>query len=274
MLLVSVIMPAYNAEKYISEAIESILNQTFKNYEFIILDDASTDDTWEIIKKYADKDKRIIPIKNKKNLYIAKSRNKGISLAKGKYIVWQDADDVSLSSRIKKLVEFMEANPDVGICGSHFQSFTDGKDIDVRKYATNDKTLRKNIFKYSPVAQPAAIVRKKCFDEMGLFDLKYPPAEDIDLSFRIGVKYKFANLPEALLRYREHPNSATHLKFRQQIKSTLEVRWKYAEGFGYTMRLSDKIAYVVTWFAQFLPLGITIGLFKLLRSTFSFKQVK
>jgi len=263
--LVSVVLPAGNVEKYISEAIESILNQTFKNFELIILDDASADKTWEIIKKYAEKDGRITPVKNRKNLYIAGNRNKGISLARGKYIVWQDADDVSLPERVGKLVELMENNPEVGLCGSYLQSFSGGKDLDVRKYAADDKTLRKNIFKYSPVAQPTAIVRKQCFEELGLFNLEYPPAEDIDLSFRVGAKYKFANIPEVLLRYREHPESATYIKLRKQIQSTLKIRRKHAKGFGYRMGFSDYLAYLASFLAQFLPAGIVIKLFKLLR---------
>lgn len=263
--LVSVVLPACNVEKYVAEAIESILSQTFKNFELIILDDASTDKTWEIIKKYSKKDGRITPVRNRTNLYIAGNRNKGISLARGKYIVWQDADDVSLPRRIEKLVELMENNPDVGICGSYLQSFVNGKDLDVRKYATDDKTLRKNIFKYSPVAQPAAIVRKSCFEELGLFNLEYPPAEDIDLSFRVGAKYKFANIPEVLLHYREHPGSATQTRLRKQIQSTLKIRRKYAKGFGYRMGFSDYLAYLASFLAQFLPAGIVIKLFKLLR---------
>ena len=263
--LVSVVMPAYNAEKYISEAIESILGQTFENFELIILDDASTDSTWEIIKKYSEKDGRITPVRNRQNLYIAGNRNKGISLARGKYVVWQDADDISLPKRIEKLAELMEKNPEVGLCGSYLQSFSDGKDLDVRKYATDDKTLRKNIFKYSPVAQPAAIVRKSCFDELGSFNLEYPPAEDLDFSFRVGAKHKFANIPEVLLRYREHPGSATQTRLRKQIQSTLKIRRKYAKGFGYKMAPLDYLAYLVSFWAQFLPAGVVVWLFKLLR---------
>ncbi|MCA9308097.1 glycosyltransferase family 2 protein, partial [candidate division WWE3 bacterium] len=121
--LVSVITPAYNVEHVLEETIKSVLNQTYNNFEFIILDDASPDNTWQIIQKWAKKDKRIIPVKNEINLYIAENRNKGLLLAKGKYIVWQDADDISVSSRIEKQVEFMEQNPDVAICGGYLQSF-------------------------------------------------------------------------------------------------------------------------------------------------------
>ena len=266
--LVSVIMPAYNAEKYIGEAIESILNQTFTDYEFIILDDASTDSTWEIIQNYAKQDARILPVKNEKNLYIAENRNKGLSLAKGKYIVWQDADDISLPTRIEKQVTLMENNPSVGICGAYIQSFNGTGMLDIRRYAQNDADLRKNIFKFSPVAQPVAIVRKDAVDEVGYFNPNYPPAEDIDMSFRIGEFYDFANIPEVLLKYREHPNSATHVKLKKQIKATLEVRRKYINNPKYKFTFSDYIAYGFSVLMEVIPPSITLPVFKVVRGCF------
>lgn len=264
--LVSVIMPAYNTEKYIGEAIESILNQTFKDYEFIILDDVSTDGTWEIIKKYANQDARIIPIRNEKNLYIAENRNKGVSLAKGKYIVWQDSDDISLPTRIEKQVALMESNPKVGICGAYIQSFDEKGDLDVRRYAQNDAELRRNIFKFSPVAQPVAIVRKEALDKVGPFDTSLPPAEDIDMSFRIGEFYEFANIPEILLRYRAHSQSATRKRLGKMIGDTLEIRKRYKNNPNYYFVKSDYIAYTVTYVAKYMPAMFVIPLFKLSRS--------
>ncbi|MEO0132854.1 MAG: glycosyltransferase family 2 protein [candidate division WOR-3 bacterium] len=266
--LVSVIMPAYNAEKYISEAIESILNQTFKDFEFIIVDDASTDKTWEIIQEYARKDDRIIAVRNEKNLYIAENRNKGLSYARGKYIVWQDADDISIPTRIEKQVAFMEAHPEVGICGAYIQSFNENGDLDIRKYATDDAILRKHIFKFSPVAQPVAIVRKESIDKVGYFNPAYPPAEDIDMSFRIGEYYKFANIPEVLLKYREHSSSATFTKLRKQIKATLAIRRRYAKKPSYVFNISDCLAYIFTVLTLLAPPFITIGVFKKLRNLF------
>lgn len=266
--LVSVITPAYNAEKYIAKTIESILSQTYKNFEYIIVDDASTDSTWDIIQEYANKDSRIKAFKNENNLYIAGNRNKGLDKASGKYIVWQDADDISLPIRIEIQVKFMENNPQVGICGAFLQSFEGDKDMDIRKYPLDDKTLRKNIFRYSPVAQPAAIIRKKTLDEVGKYDLSTPPAEDIDMSFRIGKNYKFANIPEVLIRYREHPDSATFKKLRTQIKSTLKTRRKYA-GDGYEMSLVDHLAFVATWFVQFFPPKFVTFVFKVAKNIVS-----
>lgn len=266
--MVSVVMPAYNAEKYISEAIESILNQTFKEFEFIILDDCSKDHTWEIIQNYAKQDIRIVPIKNETNLYIAENRNRGLSLVKYKYVIWQDADDISLASRIEKQVNFMENHPKVGICGAYIQSFNEKGNLDIRKYATDDATLRKHIFKFSPVAQPTAILRKEAIEKVGLFNPKYPPAEDIDLSFRIGEYYEFGNIPEILLKYREHPTSATHKKLKKQIDSTLEVRRLYMKNPRYHFGPTDYPAYLATKIMIFFPPAITLPLFKFARNMF------
>ncbi len=263
--LVSVIMPAYNAEKFIGEAIESILNQTFKDFEFIILDDCSKDKTWEIIQEYAKKDERIIPVKNEKNLNIALNRNKGVEMSKGKYVVWQDADDISKPERIEKLFNYMESHPEVGICGSNFQSFSGEKLFETREFFEDDKRLRKNIFKFSPVAQPTAIIRKECFSTVGLFNPDYPPAEDIELSFRIGEKYKFANVSEILLRYRVHPSSATFTNMKTQIKATLKVRKRYFRDSNYNADLSDYFAYGITWVFQFFPVKFTLVAFVAIR---------
>lgn len=266
--LVSVLMPAYNAEKYIAEAIESILSQTFKDFEFIIVDDASTDNTWKIIQEYAKKDERISIYRNEKNLYIAENRNRLVNLAKGKYIAWQDADDVSMPVRLKKQSHFLEKNPQVGIVGGYLQFFDEKGTKSIRKYAISDKELRKNIFRFSPVAQPTAMIRKKCFEKVGLYNPKYPPAEDIDMSFRIGTFYEFANLPQITLKYREHLNSATFNKLKKIELSTLEVRRKNKGKNGYNMTLIDHIYNLLQYVSIFvLPGRIKIALFNAIRNS-------
>lgn len=266
--LVSVLMPAYNAEMYIGEAIQSILNQTFTDFELIISDDASIDKTWEVIQDYAKKDKRISAYKNKKNLYIAENRNVLVRKANGKYIAWQDADDVSMSNRLKKQYELMEKDPSLGIVGGYLQFFDASGLKSIRRYATDDVSLRKSVFKYSPVAQPTAMIRRECFDRVGLYNPEYPPAEDIDMSFRIGTLYKFANLPEVTLNYREHDSSATFKKLKKIELSTLKVRWQNNNTGKYKMSFIDKIYNVLEYVSIFLiPPKLKIALFNLLRNT-------
>lgn len=266
--LISILMPAYNAEKYIAEAIESILNQTFTDFELIISDDASTDKTWEIIQDYSKKDKRISIYKNKKNLYIAENRNMLVRKAKGKYIAWQDADDISLADRIEKQYELMEKNPTVGVVGGYLQFFDESGLKSIRRYATDDISLRKSMFRYSPVAQPTAMIRRECFEKVGLYNPEYPPAEDIDMSFRIGTLYKFANLPEITLNYREHHSSATFKKLKKIELSTLKVRWQNNNTGNYKMSFVDKIYNVLEFISIFLiPPKLKIALFNILRNT-------
>jgi glycosyltransferase involved in cell wall biosynthesis len=182
---VSVLMAAYNTEKYIKDSIESILDQTFKDFELIILDDASKDSTWKIIKDYESKDSRVRVFQNEKNLTISPTRNKLIGLSTADYIAWQDADDISLPERLQKQYEYMLNNPKVGICGGSLQFFNDKENLSVRDYNEKDKDLRGKLFLQSPVSQPAAMIRKSILDKTGLFDVNLPQAEDLDLSFRI-----------------------------------------------------------------------------------------
>lgn len=265
--LVSVITPAYNAEKFIAETIESILNQTFKDFEYIILNDKSTDNTLKIIQEYAKKDSRIIVIDNEKNLGIAGNRNEGIKKAKGKYIVWQDADDISLPMRIEKQCQFMEEHPEVGIMGGFLEIFDESGIVGIRKYDANDENLRKKIFLFSPVAQPASIVRKKALDEAGEYNLEYPPAEDIDMSFRIGMKYSFANLQEVTIRYREHPNSATFTKLKKIELSTLKIRRIYAKSPQYTISIFAVLYNILQFiFIFIIPPKLKIWIFNKVRN--------
>ena len=260
-------MPAYNAEKYITEAIDSILNQTYHNFELIIADDCSTDKTWQIIREYSEKDPRIVAIQNKKNLYIAENRNNLISLAKGEYIAWQDADDISLSDRLEKQYLFLKNNPEVGIIGGYLQFFNEKGEISIRKYETEDNQIRKTIFRYSPVAQPAAMIPKKCLIETGNYNPEYPPAEDIDMNFRIGEKYKFANLPQIVIKYRVNENSATFNKLRKIEFVTLYIRSKYIFNVKYSFNLLDVIYNFIQFISIFLiPTKLKITLFNLIRN--------
>lgn len=260
-------MAAYNAERYVGKAIESILNQTFVDFEFIIIDDCSTDKTWEIVQKYAKREARIVAAKNEKNLGIAGNRNKLISLARGRYIAWQDVDDISLPKRIEHEYLFMEKNPDVGIVGGFLEIFNENGIVGIRNYKSEDKDLRKTIFRYSPVAQPAAMIRKKCFDEFGLYNSRYFSTEDLDMSFRIGTKYKFANLQEIVIKYRENYNSASLKRLKAAEKSTLKIRLMYSKDPHYNSVFIDYIYNTLHFFSIFIiPSKIKVKLFNFYRN--------
>ena len=268
MKTICVATPVFNTEKYIADAIESILSQTYQDFEFIIIDDCSTDNTYNIVQHYANKDHRISLLKNDVNLGIAGNRNKILSLVKSKYLAWQDADDISLPKRLQHQYEFLECHPNVGILGGYLQIFDQNGDLGLRKYPADDAYLRKIIFRYSPVAQPGAMVRVSALKEMGNYDLDYPPAEDLDMSFRLGARYKFANLQETVIRYRENNSSATYTKLKTMEINTIKIRKKYAKGFGYHMSIFDKIYNFLHYLSiHIIPAKLKIELFALLRNS-------
>jgi len=265
--LVSVVMPAYNAEKYLSEAVESILNQTFKDFEFIIIDDGSSDGTWEIIQEYAKKDGRIIPVKNEKNLNVSQTRNKGIDISCGKYIVWADSDDISLPNRIEKQLDFMESNKEVGLCGSFMEFFGDSEKDSVRKYSDKDVILRKLIFRQNPVAQPACIMRADILKKSS----GYPNlslSEDLYVFFKMGEISRFSNIQEVLVRYRVHPESLTSTKLKNMELNTIKIRKSFSNSEHYSFSVVDAIYNFIQLVSIYvLPSKLKIKLFSLIRNS-------
>jgi glycosyltransferase involved in cell wall biosynthesis len=236
---VSVVVPAYNAAPYLPAALDSILGQSFQGFEVVVIDDCSKDSTWDVIRDYAARDARIRPFRNERNLGIAGNRNRGVGLAQGRYIAWQDADDISMPARLEKQLRFLEAHPEVGIVGGFIEIFRGDQVLGVRKYPASDAALRRCIFRYSPVAQPAAMLRVEALKRAGEYDRRYPPAEDIDMTFRIGEHYALANLQEVVIRYRESDSSATFTRLRKMELSTLEIRWKHARSAHYRVTPAD-----------------------------------
>ena len=238
--LISVLMPAYNAEKYIGIAIESILSQAFKDFELIIIDDCSKDSSYLIAEKYFKEDDRIVLLKNCENLKLSLTLNRGIKIARGKYIARMDADDFSYSDRLEKQYNFLEMNPGVGIVGGTMEVCDSKLNFKAyRRYNLDDENIRKNIFKYSPFSHPLVMIRKEIFDEIGLYDTATNPAEDYDLWLRIGKCCKFANLEDVLLKYRIVEKSMTTGSTKKMELATIKLRNKYAK--DYNMSRFDRV---------------------------------
>ncbi len=203
---VTVLMPVYNGEAFLREAIDSILNQTFTDFEFIIINDGSTDRSEEIIKSYTEP--RIKYYRNESNLKLIATLNKGLWLAKGKYIVRMDADDISLPLRIEKQVEFMDAHPAVVACGSWAQSF--GGENTLIKYKAEHEDIMFKMLYQCHFVHPTIIMRTK---EVQAFTPKFDPdfahAEDYDFFVRLGYRYQLANIQEVLVKYRIHTKSVS-----------------------------------------------------------------
>lgn len=200
---VTVLLSVYNGERFLAEAIDSILCQSYKNFEFIIIDDASTDSTAEILKRYEREDSRIKIVTNAVNLRLAASLNKGISLASGELIARMDADDVSLPGRLEKQVAFMQANPNVSVCGTALSVYDSPSTVWLPPL--DNDSIRAMLFFESCLYHPTVIMRKSIFNGLDSpYFSSMLPAEDYDLWSRVAQRKEilFANLPAPLLRYR------------------------------------------------------------------------
>jgi len=239
---VSVLMTAYNAEKYIGLAIESILNQTYKNFEFVIVEDCSTDKTWDIIQKYARKDKRIITIKNDVNLNAGGSSNKGLKLCKGKYIIRMDADDWSYPDRIEKQVIFMETHHDIVCSGGTLLNCDEYlQPYGVRKYALEHKDIIKQILRFNPIPHPASIWRKDILDKTHGYPPKLGMSEDYALTLEISQYGKLGNIDEKLIKYRIHKKSASNAKMSYQQAITVYLSFKGQFEYKFKPKFKDHI---------------------------------
>jgi len=230
--LVSVLMPAYNSEKFISEAIESICNQTYLNFEFVILDDCSTDNTWNIIQKYADEDNRIKAFRNDENLNIVKTRNRLFNLAdsKAEYYAIFDSDDLSMENRLEEEVIFLEENMEYGAIGSHNLIIDENSDVIAkRKYETEYEKIKKNILIRSPFAQPSVMIRKSVIDKVGGYvsEKKYNRARDYDLWIRIFNSYRITNVDKYLIKYRLSSTQGKNTHLKETLKSTIHIQKKW-----------------------------------------------
>lgn len=222
---ISVILPAYNAEKYIKEALDSILSQTFADFELIVLNDCSQDSTEEIILSYEDP--RIVYVKNEENLGVARTLNKGLALAKGEYIARMDADDISLPQRFQKQVEYLDAHGEYGICGCWLQVFSDEGDGAVVQYAQEDREIRADQLFNSGFAHPGVMLRSHALWQAGEgYDPLYEKAEDYELWHRMLSVSKGHNLPLPLLRYRHHGAQVTVTCKKQQAQAVVRLHEK------------------------------------------------
>ncbi|UFX82761.1 glycosyltransferase family 2 protein [Candidatus Absconditicoccus praedator] len=262
---ISVIMPVYNTEKYISETIESILNQTFKDFEFVIIDDYSNDGTFQILQSYANQDSRIKLIQNPENIGVVKTRNKLFSKVspESKYIAIIDSDDIAEPDRLQKQFDFLEENNEYSIVGSNITIIDEnGQKIGQRKYPSNHEQVSKTILKKSPLAQPVVMIRKKDLEKVGYYNEEFERCQDYELWFRFfDAGYKIANIQENLLNYRvfEGQGKSKHLKLT--LKNTIKVQSKYLFKIKY-FDISSFFYHIALRVLMLLPNSFVLWLFK------------
>ena len=223
---ITVLMPVYNGEMYLHAAIDSILKQTFQNFEFLIVDDGSKDRSIDLILSYNDS--RISLLQNEQNRGTANALNQGIASARGDYIIRMDCDDISLPDRIEHLVKFMDLHHDVGIAGSAMRLIKNGKLKNTRFQQKSDEELKITLLFNTCFFHPTVIMRSSIVK-----DHPYPDnfiyAQDYNFWTQIAIHTKFANIDKILLYFREHPAQISHKKAVLQKSNARLIRKFYLQ---------------------------------------------
>jgi hypothetical protein len=228
---VTVLMPVYNGAPYLSDAISSILGQTFTDFEFIIINDGSTDNSIDIIKTFADP--RICLVQNNGNLGLVISLNKGLMLARGEYIARMDADDISRPERLACQVKFMDENPLVGVCGSWVKYFGKTDNSNIWKLPETSDEIRCWQFYTVGVAHPSVMMRRQLFSEHGLlYDPNYRHIEDYELWGRAIKQMNFANIQKVLLDYRISSGQICSRFGSEQLAAAAPLRYQRVRELG------------------------------------------
>jgi glycosyltransferase involved in cell wall biosynthesis len=227
---VTIVMATYNGAMYLAEAIDSVLQQTYQDWELIVIDDGSTDKTGIVVKKYMKHEKRIIYKKNSQNLGLIASLNRGIAMARGVYIARLDSDDVWIDrTKLEKQITFLQRYPSYGLVGS-FASVIDmsGK---IRRELTlpvTDAAIKKYLLIENCFVHSAVVFRRDLAEKIGGYDPKFTHAEDYAFWLQFGLICRLYNFPECFVAYRNNPNGITKTKYRNQLQST----YKAVEMFG------------------------------------------
>lgn len=223
---ISVVMPVYNGELFLRSAIEGILSQTYEDFEFIIINDKSTDSSLNIINEYREVDSRIKVINNEINLGVSRSLNIGIAAANGEYIARMDADDISKKDRFKMQVQCLEQNCDIGLVGCWFDVINEKGDFIVKvPHLCNHEDMYRFSLTSACLCHGSIMGRLSIFKEFNGYNPEYEMAEDYDLWLRVMEKYKIANIPEYLYTYRIHENSVTNKNEDCMVKRANEARY-------------------------------------------------
>lgn len=239
--IISIIMSVYNGEKYLSQSIESILRQTFKDFEFIIVDDASTDSSYRIIQEYAKSDERIIIIKNPSNLGLAQSLNIALSHARGNFIARMDADDIALENRLEAQLSYLKENPEIVLIGSSVYFVDSKNNIVSRTHVSSDpEILKKQLYYQNICAHPTWMFKREILKDLkGYRDL--PVAQDYDFLLRLCfLKSDISNIDSPLLYYRLSDKNITSGKNLSQIKISRYLRRLYKKGLILDDRFIEK----------------------------------
>lgn len=238
--LITVLIPTYNCEQYVYDAVQSILNQTYTNFECIIIDDCSTDGTVDIIKTFDDP--RINLIIKPKNSGYTNSLNYGLTIANGKFIARMDGDDISLPNRFEKQVAIFEQNDDIVVCGSIFKLIDTETIIEAPEH---HDAIKLGLLKESCIGHPTAMIRTSVLNTHNInYNTAYEPAEDYDLWVRLSEVGQLYNIQEVLFLYRVHDNQVSITKKEIQRISASLSRFNMLSQLDFDYSELEKQAYI------------------------------
>lgn len=248
--LISVIMAAYNAHRFLDEAIASVCAQTRTDWELIAMDDGSTDGTFERLLEWSQKDSRIRVFQTVENSGPGFARDDAIRLAQGRYIAVMDSDDVAMVERFEKQLAFLRAHPDVIAVGSQVECIDEeGRCAGSKNFPLDPEKLHRLMYRFMPIQLPSVMMdQTKLPDGFSWFE-GWPFSEDTLLFFKLAQYGKLANLPDVLLKYRQYPTSVSARIPRETFFKTHEARRRAVIEMGYQPRLSDRIIAALQYIA-------------------------
>jgi len=221
---VSVVMSVFNGERFLQEAVESILHQSFREFEFIIIDDGSTDDSASILDSYQTYDARV-KVHHKEHSGLIESLNQSCGLAQCKYIARMDADDIASKDRLNRQVAFMDAHPEIGVLGGAVEWIdASGNSLGTHRYPAEDRQIKATLLEGCALWHPTVVFRREAFILAGGYRSVAVDAEDYDLWLRIADRCQLANLEAVVLKYRIHPSQVSMRKTAQQALGILAVQ--------------------------------------------------
>lgn len=260
---ISVVMAVHNGMPFLLQAVDSILAQTYKNFEFIVVDDASIDKSWKYLKSI--KDRRLVLLQNNKNIGLASTLNKGLKHARGDFIARMDADDISLPKRLEIQLNFMIKNPDIDLCGTWVNKINErGENVGQWKPSIADSSIKRYLGWHTAIIHPTFFAKAKFFKQLNYYDPEYDYAEDYELLMRARSRFKMANIPQKLLRWRLWDNRRSRQSWEKMEKVDFEIkRQAYKRGeFGKSYLIILGAKYLITYV---LPYNLKLRVFKLLK---------
>jgi len=214
---VSVIMSVYNGKRFLQEAIDSILAQTFTDFEFLIFDDGSTDGSSDILSAAAARNRRIV-LERLPHTGLSAALNRGLEKARGRYVARMDADDISLPDRFEKQIRFLDSHPDIALVSGGFELIDEeGRSLKTILHPVLPEIVHHELLEHNFICHPAIMARRDALRSIGGYRAQYLHAEDWDMWLRLSERYRLANLPDVLIKYRQHLSKVSLTGYPQQL---------------------------------------------------------